>query len=295
VPELVARNAVEHGSKTVVVTEERAVTHLELDVESRGVAARMVAAGVTKGSRVALLAPNGVEWVVTAVAALRVGAVLVPLSTLLRPPELEAQLRTADVTHLVLAESFRGRGYRDDLESAAPGVVALTAAGSRHPGLPTLQAVWPIDALPAEAVDPTIVDALGERVHPGDDLAVLFTSGSRGAPKGTIHTHDSALHAVRSGLDARCLGVDDRLYIPMPFFWTGGFCMGLLSVLLAGATLITEAVPEPEATLELLERERVTLFRGWPDQAARLAAHPRFPSADLSALGPGSLLEVMAF
>jgi acyl-CoA synthetase (AMP-forming)/AMP-acid ligase II len=52
-------------------------------------------------------------------------------------------------------------------------------------------------------------------------------------------------------------------------------------------------VPEPERTLDLLERERATLFRGWPDQAARLAADPRFPSADLSRLGPGSLPAVL--
>ncbi|HKY16063.1 MAG TPA: fatty acid--CoA ligase family protein, partial [Microthrixaceae bacterium] len=58
---------------------------------------------------------------------------------------------------------------------------------------------------------------------------------------------------------------------------------------IAGATLLTEAEPEPARTLALLERERVTLFRGWPDQAARLAAHPDFAARDLSALGDGSL------
>ena len=68
----------------------------------------------------------------------------------------------------------------------------------------------------------------------------------------------------------------------MPFFWTGGLAGGLLTALVAGATLLTEAVPEPERTLDLLERERATLFRGWPDQAARLAAHPAFATADLS-------------
>ena len=106
-------------------------------------------------------------------------------------------------------------------------------------------------------------------MRPADDFVVLFTSGSRGAPKGTIHTHGSALRAVASGLDARRVGADDRLYIPMPFFWTGGLAGGLLTALVAGATLLTEAVPEPERTLALLERERATLFRGWPDQAAR--------------------------
>jgi acyl-coenzyme A synthetase/AMP-(fatty) acid ligase len=132
-----------------------------------------------------------------------------------------------------------------------------------------------------------------EVVRPADDFVVVFTSGSRGAPKGTIHTHGSALSAVASGLDARRVGADDRLYLPMPFFWTGGLAAGLLTALVAGATIITEAIPEPDRTLALLERERVTLFRGWPDQAATLAAHPRFARADLSSLRPGSLPAVL--
>ena len=117
----------------------------------------------------------------------------------------------------------------------------------------------------------------------------MFTSGSRGAPKGVIHTHGGALRATAAGLDARRVGRGERLYIPMPFFWMGGFGGGLMTVLLAGATLLTEADPEPATTLRFLERERVTLFRGWPDQAARLAAHPDFGAVDLGSLGDGSL------
>jgi acyl-CoA synthetase (AMP-forming)/AMP-acid ligase II len=86
---------------------------------------------------------------------------------------------------------------------------------------------------------------------------------------------------------------DDRLYVPMPLFWVGGFGTGLLSVLVAGATLVIEAQPEPARTLALLARERVTLFRGWPEQADTLAAHPAFASTDLSALRPGSLQSVL--
>ena len=49
--------------------------------------------------------------------------------------------------------------------------------------------------------------------------------------------------AVASGLEARCVQPGERLYIPMPFFWTGGFGQGLLTALVAGATLLTEAEP----------------------------------------------------
>jgi acyl-CoA synthetase (AMP-forming)/AMP-acid ligase II len=211
---------------------------------------------------------------------MRLGAVLVTLSTLLKPPELAAQLTVAGVSHLVVADEFRGRRY--------PEEVARISAG-----LPLLRHVWTLDAMPSPSVDANLVVAMEDVVRPADDLVVLFTSGSRGMPKGVIHTHGSGLRATASGLESRCLGGDDRLYIPMPFFWTGGFSTGLMSVLIAGATLLTEATPEPERTVALLERERVTLFRGWPDQATRLAAHPNFPAGGIPSLRPGSLAPVL--
>jgi acyl-CoA synthetase (AMP-forming)/AMP-acid ligase II len=90
-------------------------------------------------------------------------------------------------------------------------------------------------------------------------------------------------------LASRCIDSDTRLYLPMPFFWVGGFGSGVLSALVAGATLVTEEIPDPDTTLGLLQREQVTLFRGWPDQAEALARHPCRAEADLSALRPGSL------
>jgi acyl-CoA synthetase (AMP-forming)/AMP-acid ligase II len=276
-PELLQRN---RSATRALVTDDDAITHEELDDRSRALAARLVAAGVGKGTRVGLLLPNGIDWAVFAAAVWRVGGVLVPLSTLLRPPELEAQLRVAGVRHLLVAREFRGRRYRDDVDAIAPR-------------LPNLRTVWTEDALPSATIDDALVGALERRVTDADDLVVLFTSGSRGTPKGVVHTHGSALRAVASSLAARCVGPDERLYIPMPFFWTGGLASGLLTVLVAGATLLTEAVPEPEHTLALLARARATLFRGWPDQAARLAAHPKFTSTDLTSLRPASLPAVL--
>jgi acyl-CoA synthetase (AMP-forming)/AMP-acid ligase II len=292
-PELLRYNSVTTGAKPVVVTPDELLTHAELDERSRRLAGALVGVGVGKSARVGLLAPNGVGWAMTAAAVLRIGAVLVPLSTLLRQPELSAQLALADVTHLVVTREFRGRAYLDEIEEIAPGAASAAVSPRCSAMLPSLRYVWPIDGLPTTSVEPDVVEALERAVRPSDDAVVMFTSGSRGAPKGVLHTHGGSLLATASGLEIRCIGPDERLYIPMPFFWTGGFYGGLLSAMLAGATLLTEAIPEPAATLALLESRRATLFRGWPDQASRLATDPAFATADLSALRPGSLPAVL--
>jgi acyl-CoA synthetase (AMP-forming)/AMP-acid ligase II len=191
--------------------------------------------------------------------------------------------------------TFLARDFLADLAAISPSLVpGRRLAVDAFPRLRSIL-VWDGDRPGVSDVPPRpeLVDALDAAVRPADDLAVIFTSGSRGDPKGVIHTHGGALGATAAGLDARRLTADDRLYIPMPFFWVGGFGTGLLSTLIAGATLLTEARPEPERTLPFLERERVTLFRGWPEQAAALARDPRFATADLGSLRPGSLDPVL--
>jgi acyl-CoA synthetase (AMP-forming)/AMP-acid ligase II len=293
IPAVLARRRRDDADVHALVSDGRSVTYAELDDESRAVAARLVAAGVTKGDRVGLLMPNGIPWATTAVAIMRIGAVLVPLSTLLRPPELLAQLDTAAVTHLISVRRYRRRSYLDDLETCAPALLERVAADGRHPALPSLRRVWADDDIPQDAAPHAVVDAIERVVRPADDMVILFTSGSRGAPKGVIHTHGNAIRATHAGLAARCVSAGERIYIPMPFFWMGGFGGGLLTAVVAGATLLTESDPEPERTIDFLERERVTLFRGWPDQGARIASHPSFATADLSSLRPGSLAAVL--
>jgi acyl-CoA synthetase (AMP-forming)/AMP-acid ligase II len=280
IPVLLRRRAADAASARFLVTEDDALTYGQLDARTRAAAAAIVRAGAGKGSRVGLLMPNGIDWAVLALGIMRSGAVLVPLSTFLRPPELRAQLTVGGIEHLVIAPSFRDREFVADVAAIAPDVPRLRGTTLGTDLLATAAAAPRDDAF---------ADALDAAVRPADDMVVIFTSGSRGVPKGVIHTHGGALGAVAASLGPRCIGPGDRMYIPMPFFWMGGFGGGLLSVLVAGATLVTEAEPEPSRTLALLERERVTLFRGWPDQAAALAAHPAFATTDLGSLKAGSL------
>ncbi len=280
IDELVRFRADHDGDTPMVIDPTSRVSYRELDSTTRDLAAAFIEAGVGKGTRVGLIMPNSTRWVQVAVALTRIGAVLVPLSTLLQPGELVTQLRVAAVQFLVSVEEFRGDRYLDDLRAVPQSE------------LPALRRVWSIGQLDnATASDEArqIIDAMTATVTAADPLVIMFTSGSSGTPKGVVHSHGNALGAVRSGLGARCITSETRLYLPMPFFWVGGFGSGILSALLAGATLLTEEIPRPETTLRLLERERVTLFRGWPDQAETLARHAISVGADLSALGPGSL------
>lgn len=280
IDELVRFRARHDADTPMVIDPTSRLSYRELDSTTRELAAVFVEAGVGKGSRVGLIMPNGTRWVQIAVALTRIGAVLVPLSTLLQAGELVAQLRVAAVQFLVSVEEFRGHRYLDDLKAVPESEI------------PALQQVWSTDQLdsaPASDRARRIIDAMTETVTPADALVIMFTSGSSGSPKGVLHSHGNALGAVQSGLAARCISGETRLYLPMPFFWVGGFGSGILSVLLAGATLVTEELPRPETTLRLLERERVTLFRGWPDQAEALARHAGSVGVDLSALRPGSL------
>jgi acyl-CoA synthetase (AMP-forming)/AMP-acid ligase II len=288
---LVRSRAATDGSTLMAVDPTSRISYGDLDATTRDIAAVFVDAGVGKGTRVGLIMPNSVRWVQIAVALTRIGAVLVPLSTLLASRELVAQLHVASVQFLVTVEEFRGHRYLDDLTSelASPN---LENGVQLHPGLPALRQVWTVDRLAhATAGDGPrrIVDALTGAVTESDPLLVMFTSGSSGPPKGVVHSHGNALRAVQSSQHSRCIDARTRLYLPMPFFWVGGFGSGVLSALLAGATLVTEQIPQPEATLQLLERERVTLFRGWPDQAETVARQAAAAGADLSALRPGSL------
>src|SRR6476661_255896 len=288
VPALVRRWSEEQPDHAFVVTADDALTYGELERRSAALACRFVGLGVGKGTRVGVLMPNGTAWPVVAFGASRAGATIVPLSTSLRPPELAAQLRIAGVEHLVLLGEFLGRDYVADLMAISPELVAGTRLMVEAlPRLRTITVWEDHDPAPGATNDDELVVTLDGSVRPADDLAIVFTSGSRGTPKGVIHTHGGALAATAAGLEVRRLTRDDRLYIPMPFFWVGGLGTGLLSTLIAGATLLTEARPEPAHTLPFLTRERVTLFRGWPDQAAALARDPGFPSADLSSLRPG--------
>ena len=131
--------------------------------------------------------PNGPSWPVVAIGASRAGATIVPLSTFLRPPELAAQLRVAGVEHLVrrahVPRSRLRRRPRGDLARARRRAAAWRSTRCRACGRSRCgTTTGPVRRLPRTRRE--LVDALDAAVRPADDLAIVFTSGSRGDAQG---------------------------------------------------------------------------------------------------------------
>ncbi len=313
VPELLRYGADRYGEQRAVVTDDAALTYRQLHHRSRLLAIRLVAAGVGKGSRVAVLLPNSVEWIVIWAAVTRIGAILVPLSTTIRPGELTAQLRHADVQLVVTSASYaRGNGV-ELLERAAPDLVGLGGSGPLYlQSLPQLRYVlllgpstkaWATGDLDLLASDgssgsPPVLSAVAEGmeqdVTAADPMAMVSTSGSEGEPKGVVHTHGALIRHSCNLAAVTGLTADDRIWTPMPLSWVGGLVWALLRVLQVGATLITQAVFEPGRALALLERERVTQIVAWPRAVTSLQRHGAYSSTDLSSLRRGQLYDRLA-
>ena len=135
---LLAARAAARPGHVAIVDDDGGTTYAELEARSAALAAELVRRGVNKGHRTALLMPNGADWALAAYAVMRIGAVLVPLSTLLRPPELSQQLAVANVRHLIFTDRSPGValglllfGFVVTFASAAMGS-AIMALGQRE-------------------------------------------------------------------------------------------------------------------------------------------------------------------
>ena len=264
----------------------------ELQTEARRVAKGLVAAGVVKGARVAVLMPNRPEWVVCAFAASLVGAVLVPINTFATPQELDYILRHSDASVLILQSRMLKNDFAGDLCARHPGIAEAEPGRIRLPALPQLRRVICLNGksdfesladLVAGGADisDALLEAIGEEVVPSDDGILIYTTAH---PKGVLHMQRAAvIQSWRFG-ESMDIGSEDRVLTAQPFFWTAGICMSLGSSLAGGATLVLEQHFDAARYLELIEQERITTLHAWPHQEKALAEHPDAKTRDITSL-----------
>ena len=304
---LQARTA--HPDHVLLVVDDARLTYGEAERRSAELARALLAAGAGATTRVALLYPNSPEFVVAWLAAARIGAVSVPLSTFSTSAELVGLLGGADVVQLLAAPGYRSQDYlaglTEGLEgldlTAPPPLFSVTAPSLRRiafdlapPDAPIDQA-WTLRGLLSRAseVGTDLLAAAEDAVSPGDPMVIVHTSGSTSEPKGVLHAHGSLIRHLDNLNQLRHYDRTEILFSNSPFFWIGGFAYALLGTLVAGATLVCANAPTAPGVLDVLERERPTMVNGFAASVAHVGQDPSFASRDLSSIRRGNLYPIM--
>ncbi|MGH7777542.1 MAG: long-chain-fatty-acid--CoA ligase [Candidatus Dormibacterales bacterium] len=266
--------AAEAPDKTAVIFDGFRLDYRQLEDLAGQVAAGLRAAGVGRGDKVALMLPNVPQFLAAYFGILTAGAVVVPLNVLLRKGEVAYHLRDSDSRCLIAWEDF------------APEALAGAEAAGKIP-------VYVVGR-PASSAPPvgsrSFKELMGEarlemeETGPDETAVILYTSGTTGRPKGAELTHFNMLFNCRTIGDLFGTSGDDVAMAVLPLFHSfGQTCVMNATVARAGTLTL---VPRFEAgrVLEVIERDRVTLFAGVPTMFYALLNHPDAGAREVSCL-----------
>jgi len=237
-------------------TGRRSLTFAEWDSAADGVAGDLARRGVAKGDVVCLLLPSCIEYAVLYAALLRLGAIT---------SGINPRMGAGEMASIV--------------ERAAPVLLVVDREVARPP-----------DTLPVEVVERAEVRASWEgeppqawpELAPDDPVAVVWTSGTTGHPKGAVFDHAN-LAAVARGTDVLSQPGDRRLS-PLPFAHVGYMTRQWDEIANAVTTIITPTPWRADDAVRIMADERVTVAQGVPTQWALMLDSPALGRADLSAL-----------
>ncbi|MCW1402116.1 acyl--CoA ligase [Novosphingobium sp. MW5] len=255
-PQLIRAAAAAYGDAVAVRTEgedgqPEEITFAALERQSADLARGLLARGVGKGSRVGFIYGNGPGFALMLAATARIGAIAVPISTMIRAGELVRVLRQSDVGGLIVQRRFMGYDYADRLTEALPALGDPGSGPLALPEVPYLRWVASTgEGLPARTIDLAAITgdaaavnedvllSVESEVHPADQLVEIYTSGSMALPKGVRHNHGPVL--FRTAYLRGMLGIErgKDVTAQLPMFWIGGLMMYLMPALQAGATCV---------------------------------------------------------
>jgi long-chain acyl-CoA synthetase len=253
------------GEKTALKLDDLEVSYRALDVASARVAGLLRERGIAPGERVAVMLPNTPEFAVVYYGALRAGAVVVPMNVLLKRREVAFYLSDSGARML-----FAWHGFAEEAEAGARGTGASCLFVVPGEFARLISA-----ALPAEEVADRAAD---------DTAVILYTSGTTGTPKGAELTHSNLSSNVATVVRLHSFSQDDVFLGALPLFHSFGQTCSMNAAIAAGATL--SLIPRFDAgrALDIIERDRATVFQGVPTMYSALLHHPGRATADVSTL-----------
>ena len=267
-PAVLAYAARTYGPRTAIVDGDSQLSFAALERAAEAAGAAFLRAGIGRGDRVAIWAPNGWRWIVACLGAHIAGAAVVPLNTRLKGAEAAYILNRSRACCLVTEGVFLGVDHAALLDAY---------------DLPALRLKLRFDTEWDEFVRPgddiSAARAAGAAVGPADPSDILFTSGTTGQPKGVVATHAQSIQVFRVWAERVGLCSTDRYLVVNPFFHTFGYKAGWLACLLTGATCYPMAVLDVAAVAALVERQAITVLPGPPTLFVSLLEDARLREA----------------
>jgi len=270
-PDRVAIHAVEPGG-------EREYTYGDLRAMANRLTNHLESRGIERGDRVGVSGAQKVEFVAAHLAVWKLGAVTVPLSLLFGPEGLGYRLRDSGASAFV-ADAAALSALREVREDCEALDTVLTVDGEPREDEAEFH-----EAIRGES------DAFETRETGADEpAALLYTSGTTGPPKGTVHAHRFLLGALPVYLTVAWNmdpAQDRPVYSPVEWSWVATMYVGLLSSLYYGGSIVADADPEfdPERTLDIVERHGVGSIAGPTTVYRMLMGVPEIERYDLSSL-----------
>lgn len=255
-PQFVRAAAAAYGDDVAIVLKgesipDESLSFTELDRKSAELARGLVARGAGKGSRIGFIFGNGPSFALMFAAIARLGAIAIPISTMIRSNELVRVLRQSDVSGLIVQRNFLGHDYVERMCEALPELRETADPDLRIPKVPFLR--WIVssgEGLPpsiggmdfltgaAASVSEDMLREMESEVHPTDQIVEIYTSGSMALPKGVKHNHGPVL--FRTHYLSDIIGVErgKEIVAQLPMFWVGGLMMYMMPNWEAGAVTI---------------------------------------------------------
>jgi acyl-CoA synthetase (AMP-forming)/AMP-acid ligase II len=287
IPAMVRDAARRHGDAEAVVDGDRRFDFATLRTMVDGAAKALLASGIAPGDRVAVWAPNSVEWIVAALGVTTAGAVLVPINTRFRGTEASFVLARSGARVLFTVRGFLDTDYPGLLASAGVALPALERTILLSGDDDGASLGWEAFVARGQRVTDADLDARVAALGSDDPSDVVFTSGTTGSPKGVVMTHGQTLRAYLDWCDWADLRPGDRYLIANPFFHIFGYKAGCLACLMRGATIFPLAVFDAGVVLDVVERERISVLPGPPTIYQSLLDAPGRASRDISSLRVG--------
>ena len=264
--------------KTAVILDQFKLDYKTLDALSNQIAGRLREAGVKRGDRVGLMLPNVPQFVAAYYGILKAGGVVVPMNVLLKAPEVAFYVGDSEARLLIAWEDFAGEALKGAAEVGDVTTYVVMKPGSESLPAGARNFAELMQGSPKFDMEPT---------DPDDTAVILYTSGTTGRPKGAELSHFNLYMCCNIGKGLVAVQEDDVALGVLPLFHSFGQSNVMNTAVLNGITITLVPRFDPDKVLEVIQRDRVTLFFGVPTMYFALLHHPDAGKYDTSSLRLG--------